>query len=157
RPVIGLPVWLGYPGVWLLGKILGEPLATREEITALTSGLLTGGLQPRTLPASGLHSGEEPACQLHAGAESPPTQGADRTETPATQPGASPASAKTCTADAEPSVKTSTKAAPCDSIIAPESVITPTSITVWMAQNADSLGRHFIAETGRRKDRIKAY
>ncbi|MBF0492207.1 MAG: NAD(P)H-binding protein [Deltaproteobacteria bacterium] len=40
RPIIGVPPWMGYMTGWLLGKIVGDVLITREEIQGLMANLL---------------------------------------------------------------------------------------------------------------------
>ncbi|MDR2892144.1 MAG: NAD(P)H-binding protein [Deltaproteobacteria bacterium] len=82
RPLIGMPVTLAWPGVWLLGKVLGESLVTRDEISGLMNGLLT----VTGAPASG-----------------------------------------------------------------------GTKLSEWARANAASLGRVFISENSRRRDRVSAY
>ena len=106
RPVIGMPVWLAYPGVWLLGKMLGEPLTTPEEIAALTGGLLSADVGADS-PSGSANAGGEPGSTNTPGLADP--------------------------------------------------ALTSTSLTAWMRQNADSLGKSYISEGGRRKDKRKAY
>ncbi len=47
RPIVSVPPWLGYAAGWLLGKIKGDVLITREEIGGLMADLLYTGSPPR--------------------------------------------------------------------------------------------------------------
>ncbi len=40
RPIISLPPWLGWLGGWLLGRLVGDVVVTREEISGLMAELL---------------------------------------------------------------------------------------------------------------------
>lgn len=85
RPTLGLPAWMAYPGVWLLGKIMGDALVSNDEIKALTGNLLQVTDPPQGTPAGTKH------------------------------------------------------------------------LLDWARENADTLGSRFISESGRRKDKSKAY
>lgn len=40
RPIVSVPPWLGYAAGWLIGKLVGDVMITREEITGLMANLL---------------------------------------------------------------------------------------------------------------------
>ena len=40
RPVVSVPPWFGYAGSWLLGRVVGDVVVTRDEIRGLMAGLL---------------------------------------------------------------------------------------------------------------------
>jgi NADH dehydrogenase len=46
RPVVSVPPQLGYVSGWLLGKLMGDILITRDEIEGLMQGLLATGSPP---------------------------------------------------------------------------------------------------------------
>src|SRR5262249_48184323 len=46
RPIVSVPAPLGYAAGWLLGRVLGDVLITRDEIEGLMRGLLATKSQP---------------------------------------------------------------------------------------------------------------
>jgi NADH dehydrogenase len=46
RPIVSVPAPLGYAAGWLLGKMLGDVLITRDEIDGLMQGLLFTASHP---------------------------------------------------------------------------------------------------------------
>jgi len=46
RPVVSVPPRLGYAAGWLLGKLLGDVVITRDEVEGLMQGLLATGSEP---------------------------------------------------------------------------------------------------------------
>lgn len=46
RPVVGVPPWFGYAAGWVVGKIVGDVLITREEIKGLMADLLCTESEP---------------------------------------------------------------------------------------------------------------
>lgn len=46
RPIVSIPVWLGYWGCRLIGNMVGDVIITRQEIKGLTSGLLYTDCKP---------------------------------------------------------------------------------------------------------------
>ena len=46
RPILSVPVWLGYWSCWLLGKVVGDVVITRQEIKGLMDGLLCTESKP---------------------------------------------------------------------------------------------------------------
>lgn len=46
RPILTLPPPLGYSAGWLVGKVVGDVLITRDEIRGLMAGLLATGSEP---------------------------------------------------------------------------------------------------------------
>jgi NADH dehydrogenase len=40
RPIISVPPWFGYAASWLLGRIVGDVVVTRDEVRGLMAGLL---------------------------------------------------------------------------------------------------------------------
>lgn len=48
RPLLRLPLWAGLPGAWLVGRLHGDVFVSRDELTALMSGLLDVPGEPPT-------------------------------------------------------------------------------------------------------------
>ena len=46
RPIVSVPPRLGYAAGWLLGKLLGDVVITRDEVEGLMQGLLATGSEP---------------------------------------------------------------------------------------------------------------
>ena len=46
RPIVSVPPPLGYAGGWLLGKVMGDVVITRDEIAGLMQGLLATDSEP---------------------------------------------------------------------------------------------------------------
>lgn len=46
RPIVSVPPPLGYAAGWLLGKLLGDVVITRDEVEGLMQGLLATGSEP---------------------------------------------------------------------------------------------------------------
>ncbi len=47
RPIVSVPPWLGYIASWLLGRVVGDVVVTRDEIRGLMAGLLCVDSPPR--------------------------------------------------------------------------------------------------------------